>query len=93
MKIVSEKEYYLNNTINLYHCCDIMFLFLRHIDEHHRLTKMFEAIKDSLVEWNRPVQNVLQVCIGGIKLDRIKLSKGTKTIPYSASKIRPCDPL
>ena len=38
-----------------------MFLFLRHIDEHHRLTKMFEAIKDSLVEWNRPVQNVLQV--------------------------------
>ena len=45
-----------------------MFLFLRHIDEHHRLTKMFEAIKDSLVEWNRPVQNVLQVSIGGIKL-------------------------
>ena len=40
-----------------------MFLFLRHIDEHHRLTKMFEAIKDSLVEWNRPVQNVLQVSI------------------------------
>ena len=38
-----------------------MFLFLRHIDEHHRLTKMFEAIKDSLVEWNRPVQNILQV--------------------------------
>ena len=45
-----------------------MFLFLRHIDEHHRLTKMFEAIKDSLVEWNRPVQNVLQVSIWCIKL-------------------------
>ena len=48
-----------------------MFLFLRHIDEHHRLTKMFEAIKDSLVEWNRPVQNVLQVSVEGKKLGSI----------------------
>ena len=70
--LLSEKEYYLNNTINLYHCCDIMFLFLRHIDEHHRLTKMFEAIKDSLVEWNRPVQNILQVSNPRVTQDTAK---------------------
>lgn len=56
-----EREYYLNNTINLQHTCDILFLFLRHIDEHMRLTKMFDAIKESLIEWERPVVNVLKV--------------------------------
>ena len=56
-----EREYYLNNTIHMGHCCDIMFLFLRHIDEHVRLYKLFEAIKESLVEWNKPAQNTLQV--------------------------------
>ena len=56
-----EREYYLNNTVNLQHTCDILFLFLRHIDEHMRLEKMFEAIKESLIEWDRPIINVLKV--------------------------------
>lgn len=54
-----EREYYLNNNLNLSHVCDILFLFLHRSDENERILKMCSAIKESLLTFGKPIVNVL----------------------------------